>query len=294
MNIILLYTGFHCASFIRVLQQIESHGTEYSVIFQGKNINKKYKKKLIKEFDQRGVHYIIYESFSHFFMKNWFKNYDVMWCGNLRRFPSLLLLRRSKKILILDDGIGNIVRNGYLDPRTPEKNKFKQLICNIFKVPSYHITMNMPHHHFTLFDSSFWQQYTKIDLTLIFEKDSNKNQENRQNIFVCSNIKRKELERFIKWANQNFELANITHISFHPESSQKIKNKLIGALGGQELDTGSLLLEDYVLSVEGKISIVGQSNSTTELLKLTNRDGLSINCKQFYAGVRLVVSEKCK
>jgi len=191
--------------------------------------------------------------------------------GNPRRSESLYLSRFSNEVIIVDDGSGSVASSGYFDPCTPEGNQFKKALIKFGILPYYKKLYKKIALHPTIFPNSIFPNSVQIEFTPICCARPDQ-QESVQSVFVSSFLREEQVDRYICWVRENFDLPDSTVLSTHPALPSERAARLSGELNLPILDTEGVLLEEYITAVasEQEIIVLGQENTSTLIIKQAN------------------------
>lgn len=271
------FTAFQYASAIRAMMNGVWRPSNIVLLHGAGTTNTKsgklYFKAFIEEANKRNIDVNIKKAniFNYILCAISMNKNSTFVTGNLRRYESLYLGYFSNGVVLLDDGLGAILPDGYLSINSMERSLIKKIAIKLRIMPNYRTIYSKIILNPTIFQNSIFPKKRVLDFYPI--KLSEKILVNcPHTILIVSKIAiSNDLERYVEWINKNFHIANGTVLSMHPQISSDKAKKLSKMLNLPILDTQGVLLEDYIYNnSRKKIRLIGEENTSTTILRQLN------------------------
>lgn len=205
---------------------------------------------------------------------------DRLVSGNPRRSEALTLSRGVDEVFVIDDGLGTLIDDGYFSFAWQERSRLKPLLVKLGLLPAYPAVFAKITGHATIFARSVFPNPVTIPFEPIFALPPGQ-AETLSCIFVSSLLRQDQMAAYIAWVRQDFAPPPGCHLSIHPGMTPALAAELASALEMPVLDTGGVLLEEFVmaLAAERPLTVIGQENTTTRILR--ELGGVRTDCRVF-------------
>lgn len=299
VHIFLPHTAFHIASYIRCLRnRVFSPSTLVVLVGLGKtntHAGEKYLQFLVSEIETQwsDVRILVIDlrRFSSWLRlaKYLFRPYHFI-VANLRRTESLFFARFSFNVVMVDEGEGTVVQNGYLDPSIKERSRLKKLLCDLSVLPSYRSIFNKVSCHYTVYNRSIFPNYQVIDFSSVAPlEDVFRFEGAKVRIFVSSVAFLVDRHEYLRWAQKKIkELEAISscqiYFAPHPACSEDLVAFLTQNLGISLLPTNGVLLEEivfYLCKKIDRVELIGEENTSTSMLRGFGIGSLYFNLSKY-------------
>jgi hypothetical protein len=94
------------------------------------------------------------------------KNNATLFTGNPRRSLSIWYSRFCSEIVVLEEGLGTTVQDGYFDSGVGEKSKLKMLAIKCGLISDYQTVVNKIKYHVTSYRNSLFEPVFRIDFPI--------------------------------------------------------------------------------------------------------------------------------